>query len=69
MLEIMCVFGYAVRGMTPICNQFLARDQRVNAIAAISITGLQELELTRNTINADIFYDCQRISDSSNVVI
>lgn len=53
-------FGYTVRGMTPICHRFLARGQRVNAIAAISTTGLQALELTCNTINADVFYDFVR---------
>ena len=46
--------------MNPTYHQFLSRGQRVNAVAAISVTGLQALELTHSTINAHVFFDFVR---------
>ena len=39
-------FGYALQGEAPVCHRWLARGQRISAIAAISCDGLLEYELT-----------------------
>ena len=50
-------YGYAIRGATPVCHRLLSRGRRYNAIAAITSTGLLVLELTKSTVNADVFFD------------
>ena len=51
MLEI--IFGYSIRGTTPVCHHFLTRGKRVNSIAT---TALVALNLTCNTVNQDVFF-------------
>ena len=50
-------YGYALRGLTPVSHRLHTRGQRINAIAAISSTGLVASELTTNTVDREIFYD------------
>ena len=50
-------YGYAIKGDTPLCHRFLARGQRVSAIAAISTDGVVCLELSTQTVDSDMFYD------------
>lgn len=53
-------YGYAVRGETPIVSQFHSRGRRINAIAAISCSGLVSVELTRSDVDRELFYDFVR---------
>ena len=48
-------FGYAIRGEAPVCHRWLARGQRISAIAAISCDGLLEYELTTGSVNGELF--------------
>ena len=48
-------FGYAFKGEAPVYHRWLARGQRVSAIAAISCDGLLECELISGTVNGDKF--------------
>ena len=50
-------YGYALRGTTPVYHRFLSRGDRVNAIAAITSSGLLTVELTKATVNGDNFFD------------
>ena len=53
-------YGYSIRGTTPVTHHFLSRGKRLNAIAAISTTGLVALNITQSTVNADVFFDYVR---------
>ena len=53
-------FGYSIRGTTPVSRHFFTRGKRVNAIAAISTSGLVALNLTCSTVNASVFFDFVR---------
>ena len=44
-------YGYAVCGQTPIVRKFHSRGRRINAIAAISSSGLVSVELTRSNVD------------------
>ena len=48
-------YGYALRGVAPEYHRFLSRGHRVNAIAAITSSGLLALELTKDNVNGDTF--------------
>ena len=50
-------YGYALRGLTPVSHRLHTRGKRVNAIAAISLTGLVASELTTSTVARENFYD------------
>ena len=50
-------YGYALRGTTPVYHRFLSRGDRINAIAAITSSGLLTVELTKATVNGDNFFD------------
>ena len=50
-------YGYALRGLTPVTHRLHTRGKRVNAMAAISSTGLLASELTTSTVGRDNFYD------------
>lgn len=43
-------FGYALRGMTPQSHRLLARGKRVNAIVALSSSGLVALDIVIGTV-------------------
>lgn len=49
-------YGYALRGMRAEYQRLLVRGKRVNAIAAMSSTGIVALELKTDTVNGDIFF-------------
>ena len=53
-------YGYALRGVTPMCKCLLARGQRINAIAAIGAEGVLATELMTGTVNGDRFIDFLR---------
>jgi len=50
-------YGYAFRGVTPVYHRLLRRGDRINAIAAITSSGLLAVELTKATVNGDNFFD------------
>ena len=50
-------YEYALRGTTPVYHRFLSQGDRVNAIAAITSSGLLTVELTKATVNGDNFFD------------
>ena len=53
-------YGYSLRGQAPVVHRFLSRGKRVNAIAAISTSGLVSLELVTRTVNGEVFFDYVR---------
>ena len=50
-------YGYALRGQTPVCQRILSRGKRINAVSAISSSGILATEITTGTINGDFFFD------------
>ena len=61
-------YGYALRGMRAEYQRLLTRSKRVNAIAAMSCTGIVALELTTDTVNGDKFFDFLRASLIPNMM-
>ncbi len=53
-------YGYAIRGMRPVCHRLLARREHINRIAAVSSTGIVALELTNGTVKGEKFFDFLR---------
>ena len=53
-------FGYALRGRTPEYQRSLSRGCRVNAIAAITSSGLLATELTTGSVNGERLFDFLR---------
>ena len=62
-------YGYALRGMRAEYQRLLVRGKRVNAIAAMSSTGIVALELKTDTVNGDIFFDFLRGSLIPNMMV
>lgn len=58
-------YGYALHGMY---HRVLTRGKRVNAIAAMSSTGIVAVDLTTNNVNGDIFFDILRASVIPNMM-
>ena len=53
-------FGYALRGVTPTSHRLLARGKRVNAVAALSSTGVVALDIVTGTVSGHEFFDFLR---------
>ena len=53
-------FGYALRGMTPTPHRLLARGKRVNAIAALSSSGVVAVDIITETVSGKEFFDFLR---------
>ena len=54
-------YGYALRGITPeYTRPFLGHGQRVNVIIGISTAGINAIEMTTSSVNAEIFFDFVR---------
>ena len=49
-------YGYALRGMRAEYHRVLTRGKRVNAIAAMSTSGIVTLDLMIDSINGDNFF-------------
>ena len=50
-------YGYALRGVTPVYHRSLSRGERINAMTAITSSGLLTVELTKANVNGDSFFD------------
>ena len=61
-------FGYALRGMTPTAHRLLARGQRVNAIAALTSSGVIAVDLVHGTVSAREFFYFLRASLIPNIM-
>ena len=53
-------FGYALRGQTPVYHRSLSRGCRVNAIAAITSSGVLVTQLITGSVNGERFFDFLR---------
>ena len=53
-------YGYALCGDRAVSHQLLVRGQNITAIAAICTTGSLALEIHRDKVNGDIFFDFAR---------
>lgn len=53
-------YGYALLGTTPTNTRLLVRGQRYNAIAAMSSSTVLALEVIKETVNGDRFFDFLR---------
>ena len=53
-------FGYAFRGMTPQSHRLLARGKWVNAIAALSSSGVVAVDIVVGTVSGQDFFDFLR---------
>ena len=51
------LFGYHLRGMTPVCFTHTLRGQRLNSIGIMSMRGLEDFDIYEGNINGDIFCD------------
>lgn len=49
--------GYAIRGETPTFHRLLERGRRITAIAALTVDGIIAVQCTKNTVDANTFYD------------
>lgn len=54
--------------MTPQYQRAFGRGKRINAIAGMSTEGLVAVELTKSTVNADVFFDFARRSLIPNMM-
>ena len=62
-------YGYALRGQRPVVHHFHSRGRRVNAIAAISSSGLVTVELTQSTVDKEVFFNFVRSSLIPNMMV
>ena len=53
-------FGYAFRGEAPVYKRWLVKGRRISAIAAITVDGVLDYELTLDSVNGDKFLDFVR---------
>ena len=61
-------YGYSLCGMRAEYHRLLTRGKRVNAITAMSSTGIIALDLTTDTVNGDKFFDFLRASLIPNMM-
>ena len=63
-------FGYSIRGKPPVSKKLLVRGQRVNAIAAISTSGVLDCHSVTSSVDGDRFiYFVQNTSTSTSSAI
>ena len=60
MKDMLRKYGYALRGERAICHRLLVRGQRISLIAAMCTEGMLAVELTRDSVNGEKFYDFVR---------
>ena len=60
-------FGYAIRGVVPVYQRWLARGKRVSVIAAMCSDGLVDFELFTGTCDGERFFDFVRGSIIPNM--
>ena len=53
-------FGYAMKGESAVDHRWLHRGTRISAIAAMTITGVLAVELMKDSVNGDRFFDYVR---------
>ena len=53
-------FGYALKGTRAVYQRHLSRGLRVNALAAMSSTGIMATQLTTGSVNGEFFFDFLR---------
>ena len=49
------LFGYGIRGLTPVTDHLLTYSDRISAIGAISTRGVEDVYLVEGTVNGDTF--------------
>ena len=57
------LFGYALKGGTPVYNCLLVSGKRVSAITAMTVDGVIAYDLTTSTVNGEKFFEahsCQK---------
>lgn len=62
-------YGYSMRGMPLKSHHFLARGERVSAIACISLAGLIDVMTVKGTTDGDTFYNFNGINPHSVVIM
>ena len=50
-------YGYSLRGKPAVNNTLLFRGERISAIACMSINGLIDVKMLRESSTGDVFYD------------
>ena len=58
-----------MHGQTPIVRKFHSRGRRINAIAAISSSGLVSVELTRSNVDRELYFDFVRSCLIPNMMV
>ena len=48
-------YGYSVRGKPPRCQKLLVRGQRISVIAAMTVRGILDLKIVRETVKGEDF--------------
>ena len=60
MKDMLRQYGYALRGERAVCNRLLVRGQRISSISAMSTEGILAVELTKDSVNSEKFFDFVR---------
>ena len=50
-------YGYTLRGERAVCPRLLIRGQRISSISAMSTEGILAVELTKESVNGEKFFD------------
>ena len=49
------MYGYGIRGLTPVCHQLCVNGQRISAIGVMSMRGIEDAYIVDRSVNSDIF--------------
>jgi len=50
-------YGYGIRGLPPCDHQLQLRGTRYSAVGILSVDGIQDVYITEDTVNGDVFLD------------
>ena len=48
-------YGYALRGLRPVCHHLRVSGRRVSAIPVLTTRGIEDVFVTTNSVNGDVF--------------
>lgn len=55
-------YGYGIRGITPVTDQFLSYSNRISGIGIISTRGVEDVYLVEGSVDGDMFLRFVRTS-------
>ena len=60
MKDMLRRYGYALRGERAVCSTLLVRGQRISSISAMCTEGILAVELTKDSVNGEKFFNFVR---------